>query len=219
VLWSLAVAVVLSWVTPLLRHWAAGWAWWRGAFSLLLGGCLIYTPLAAQAKINDRFDRAIGPSLDGMAYMRTATYHEGQSTLKLEWDRQAMRWMLENIQGSPVVLEANVLLYRWGNRVSIYTGLPTIVGWDWHQRQQRGHIAGEGVNKRVREVEEIYSTGDLTRAQQLLHHFQIKYIYLGELERAVYPADGLAKFERWAEEGLLQEVYRNPAVVIYEVGG
>jgi YYY domain-containing protein len=219
VLWALAAAAVLALIEPRLQHWKAQRSWWRTAFLLLLAGCLMYTPLAAQAKVSDRFDRTIGSMLDGMAYMRTATYQEGESTLKLEWDRQAIRWMLENIQGSPVVLEANVLLYRWGNRVSIYTGLPTIVGWDWHQRQQRGHIAGEGVNRRVRDVREIYATGDLARAQQLLGRFQVKYIYVGELERAVYPADGLAKFARWAEEGYLQEVYRNPAVLIYEVVG
>ena len=216
-LWALAAAAALAWIVPRLRRWAAGWPWWRAAFALLLAGCLLYPPLAAQAKINDRFDRAIGPTLDGMAYMQTAVYQEEESTLKLEWDRQAMRWMLENIPGSPVVLEANVPEYRWGNRVSIYTGLPTVVGWNWHQRQQRGHIAGDEVTRRVREVEEIYSTGDLIRAQQLLRRFQVKYVYLGELERAVYPADGLTKFERWAEEGFLQEVYRNPGVVIYKV--
>ena len=219
VLWALATAVALARVAPRLHHWTAGWPWWQAACGALLVGCLIYTPLAAGAKISDRFDPSIGPTLDGMAYMRSATYQEGESTLKLEWDRQAIRWMLENVRGSPVVLEANVLLYRWGNRVSIYTGLPTIVGWDWHQRQQRGHVAGEGVTRRVQEVGEIYSTGDLTRAQELLHRFRVKYVYLGELERAVYPSEGLAKFEHWAEEGSLQEVYRNEGVVIYEVVG
>jgi hypothetical protein len=42
---------------------------------------------------------------------------------------------------------------------------------------------------------------------------------LGELERAVYPTDGLDKFERWTQERFLQEVYRNKGVVIYEVVG
>ncbi|MEA3345466.1 MAG: DUF2298 domain-containing protein [Chloroflexota bacterium] len=217
VLWALASAVALAWTVDWLRRWAAGWPWWRAAFVLLLAGCLIYPPLAARAKINDRFDRSIGPTLDGMAYMRTATYQEGEFTLKLEWDRRAVRWMLENVQGSPVVLEANDLLYRWGNRVSIYTGLPTIVGWDWHQRQQRGHIVGDRVRRRVEVVGEIYSTLDSERAELLLRRFRVKYIYLGELERALYPTDGLAKFERWAKEGFLQEVYRNPGVVIYSV--
>ena len=30
--------------------------------------------------------------------------------------------------GSPTVLEAQIPEYRWGSRVSIYTGLPTILG-------------------------------------------------------------------------------------------
>ena len=42
--------------------------------------------------------------------------------------------MEENIQGTPVVLEAQTPEYRWGSRVAIYTGFPTVVGWSWHQR-------------------------------------------------------------------------------------
>jgi YYY domain-containing protein len=219
VLWALATAAVLPRIQRWLRHWPRCSSCWRAVFVLLLLGCLLYVPLATQAKVSDRFDRSIGPTLDGMAYMASATYQEGESELQLEWDRQAMRWMLANIQGSPVVLEANVLLYRWGSRVSIYTGLPTIVGWDWHQRQQRGHIAGEAVNRRVREVQEIYGTTDLERAQQLLRQYRVKYIYLGELEHAVYPVEGLGKFERWVDDGFLREVYRNAGVVLYEVTG
>jgi YYY domain-containing protein len=219
VLWALSAATALAWILPRLRRRRGRWLWWRTGACLLLAACLVYTPLATRAKTNDRFDRSIGPTLDGMAYMRLATYQEGDSTLELEWDRQAIEWMLVNIQGSPVVLEANVLLYRWGSRVSIYTGLPTIVGWDWHQRQQRGHIAGEAVNRRVREVEEIYSTDDLDRAQDLLGRYRVRYVYVGELERAVYRPDGLTKFEQWSEDGFLRTVYRNPGVTVYEVVG
>jgi uncharacterized membrane protein len=71
----------------------------------------------------------------------------------------------------------------------------------------------------VREVEEIYSTTDLERAQQLLRRYRVKYVYLGELEYAVYPAEGLGKFEYWADGGFLEEVYRNTGVVLYEVVG
>jgi uncharacterized membrane protein len=45
----------------------------------------------------------------------------------------------------------------------------------------------------------------------------IDYIYLGQLERIVYPVEGLAKFERMAEDGLLEVVYSNEQVTIYQV--
>ncbi len=52
-------------------------------------------------------------------------------------DEEAFAWLRRSVVGSPVVLEASVPPYRWGSRVSVYTGLPTVIGWDWHQRQQR----------------------------------------------------------------------------------
>jgi uncharacterized membrane protein len=45
----------------------------------------------------------------------------------------------------------------------------------------------------------------------------VRYIVVGTLERAQYPPEGLAKFERMAAEGKLSVVYTNPGVTIYEV--
>ena len=39
----------------------------------------------------------------------------------------------------------------------------------------------------------------------------------GKLEEAYYSAEGLAKFAQMADQGLLQEVYRNDGTVIYAV--
>jgi uncharacterized membrane protein len=35
--------------------------------------------------------------------------------------------MQDNIQGSPVIVEANCPEYRWCTRYTIYTGLPGVV--------------------------------------------------------------------------------------------
>ena len=99
------------------------------------------------------------PTLDGMAYMAEATYRDEERDLDLPSDWRAIRWMLENVDGTPVILEGSAPLYHWGSRYSIYTGLPTVLGWDWHQKQQRiGYT--ERVDQRQREVNRFYETPD-----------------------------------------------------------
>ena len=69
--------------------------------------------------------------------MDEAVYHTRGITLEFATDRPGIEWLRDNVNGAPVVVEAQWDLYTWANRVSIYTGLPTILGWDWHQTQQR----------------------------------------------------------------------------------
>ena len=71
--------------------------------------------------------------------MATAHYEDNGKDLRLPDDFTAINWMLDNIQGTPVIVEGLAPLYHWRSRVSIYTGLPTVLGWDWHQTQQRCH--------------------------------------------------------------------------------
>ena len=72
---------------------------------------------------------------------------------------RAIRWMLENVEGTPTILEGATPLYHWGSRFSIYTGLPTVLGWDWHQKQQRMAYSNR-VEERQREVDRAYESAD-----------------------------------------------------------
>jgi uncharacterized membrane protein len=45
----------------------------------------------------------------------------------------------------------------------------------------------------------------------------ISYVYVGQLERTVYPDEGLEKFEDLRGFGYLALVYQNPGVKIYQV--
>jgi YYY domain-containing protein len=193
------------------RSWVSGL--WLGALALLLGGSFIYPVLGAPARLADRF-APLPLTLDGTAYMEQAVHGEEGQPLALKWDLEAIRWLQDNVTGSPVVLEAHHEQYHWSGRISSYTGLPTVLGWPWHQIQQRGPKAD--VPTRAAVVREIYNTIDATRAESLLRQYQVRYIVVGELERAYYSPQGLQKFDIMASRGVISIVFRSPAVLIYQ---
>jgi YYY domain-containing protein len=222
VLWSVVAVVSLSDLAEHTIRWSVRRQrlWW-GVFTVLFCLAALYPPLATKAKISDRFDVALGPGLDGMAYMTEAVYHD-EGPLELKWDYAAINWLLDNVQGSPVIAEGNTErrgLYRWGSRVSIYTGLPTIIGWGWHQRQQRSAMPGEWIERRINDVERLYSDPDPEVGLRILRKYDVEYVYLGELERSYYPGSGLDKFEELRERGVLAVSYESERVKIYKVLG
>lgn len=219
-LWGVAAAAAFAVIVPRLREWRPRWRFlWSAIFVLLLVAVLFYPLMASLAKIQDRFTPGSDPGLDGMAYMRQAVQVEQDQPIKLVDDYEALNWLLDNVKGSPVVLEsAGVPLYRWNSRVSIYTGLPTVIGWDWHEKQQRSMLPWDVVEGRVADVQTIYMDDDWTRAGPLLQKYNVVYIYVGDLERINYPGSGLDKFED-AVGTLLDKVYQNRSVAIYRLRG
>jgi len=203
------------------RAWTPTWrrlAW--AVTAVLFAGVMLYPITAAPAKVRDRFSAEASPhGLDGMTYMDKAVYADNNRDMMLADDKDAIQWMLRNVDGSPVILEGTTPGYRWGNRYSIYTGLPAVQGWDWHQKQQRSVVPGVEIDRRLANVREIYDTGDLARAQKLLDHYGVSYIVVGPLEQAYYNPQGLGKFEKMVQQGYLQPAYTNKSVKIYEVVG
>jgi YYY domain-containing protein len=158
VLWGLAAAIGVAWVREVYHRWLPEWRGvWRAGFVMLFGIALLYPLFATHAKINDRFDRSVGPTLDGAAFMERAILHEVDQTtgspvqIPLVWDYQAIRWMQEEVPGSPIVAEINTQprLYGWGNRFAMWTGNPAIAGWDHHQRQQRAAAQPQEIDRHL----------------------------------------------------------------------
>ena len=133
-------------------------------------------------------------TLDGMSFMKYSTYFENDLVMDLSQDYDAIRWMQDNIKGTPTIVEANLPEYRWGNRFTIYTGLPGVLGWNWHQRQQRAINPSEWVTDRMEDINNFYSSADLENAKDFIDKYQVDYIIVGQLEKAVYPEKGLEKF-------------------------
>jgi len=192
--------------------------------AVLLLLAALYPLVAIPAKMGDRYVEEAPRGLDGAAYMRFVERHESGDginapPMRLEYDYDTIEWLERNLPGTPIVLEGTTggYQYRWGNRISIYTGLPTVVGWEWHQRQQRAAFNDRVVFDRNADVKEFYSTTDADRAFTLLQRYEVEYVVLGQLERAYYDPAGLAKFEQMEQTGRLRRVYENPGGVVYQV--
>jgi YYY domain-containing protein len=195
------------------------WAW-RGAAALLIAGVLVYPLTATPARLADRYDSGVGWTLDGAAYMRSpnATWAENGKTFSFAEDARAIDWLREHVRGTPIVLEAQTEAYRWGGRVSIYTGLPTLLGWPGHESQQRAvtQVAPVLESRRIL-IEQLYNGTSPGETLQALRLYGVEYIYVGQLERALYDPAGLAKFDAMAAAGQLQRVYAQDQTSIYQL--
>ncbi|MGD1994155.1 MAG: DUF2298 domain-containing protein [Anaerolineae bacterium] len=192
VMWAIAAALALAW---LLRKRSVLARLSSVAALLLVGAGLIYLPLAIPARMKEH---GAPPTLDGAAHL----YRSEPA------DFAAIAWLNENVEGTPVVLEAPGGSYNYEGRVSAFTGLPTVLGWAGHELQWRGSYEEQG--RREPDIERLYASTNLPEMLVLLDRYDIRYVYVGPTERHRYPAPGLAKFDQW-----LDVVYQANEVAIY----
>jgi len=207
---------------------------WQAVLMLLIVAALVYPVMGTPTRVRDRFDRSppIG-TLDGMAYMTVGTLVWPQNNpINLEYDYEAIRWLQDNVKGTPVLAEAKIGYYREGGmRVASYTGLPLPLG-GLHQNEQR---PPEQIGQRDGRYMEFWNTTDPARAWELIRDLDISYIYMGQLEQTLYNpqltgslmqwgvtffvTDGINKFETLVDQGLLKVAYENERTRIYQVAG
>lgn len=99
-------------------------------------------------------------------------------------DAAAIRWLKENIEGSPVVLEANGDSYTGYERVSASTGLPTVLGWYVHEWLWRNDVPD--LNEKSADIETIYTSADEEMVKELIKRYDISYIFVGGQEQEKY---------------------------------
>lgn len=190
-------------------------AWRLSIFYLLVIAAASYPILASIDKIKDRMSMAAPHTLDGMAYMESSQYFQDGFTMDLAEDFAAIKWMQDHVQGSPVIIEGNATEYKWGNRYTIYTGLPGVIGWNYHQRQQRPGLSDQ-VWQRIEDVSTFYNDASPDVALALLQKYAIRYIVVGQMEHGMYDTQGIAKFAQ-LDGFFWDEVFRVGNTAIYQV--
>lgn len=190
------------------------------ALAVLLFGAALYPALAIPAKARDRWAAQTPHTLDGMAFMQYAVQYENDTQLLLEADYRVIRWLQDNVAGSPTIIEGQgEREYLWGSRIAVYTGLPSVAAWRWHSVQQRMTMPGGTVEARQSDVRYFYNTIDARQAMVILNRYDVRYVILGPYERAYMFDEGLSKFPKMVENGWLEPVYEDQDSTIYRVVG
>jgi YYY domain-containing protein len=224
IFFAVAAGAALGWLAANAAQWRPRLRKaWIGGLVVLVLGAFSYTIFGSYYRIIDRMSETSPKSLDGMAFMPYTTYEfndeysSGPYEVDLKETYDAVRWMQENIDGSPVIVQSILPIYRGGLPFTMFTGLPSVMGWNHHQRQQRGVVADAWVEERYNDIKQFYETTDLYAARAFLRKYGVQYIVLSQLERAYFTGPGLDKFDAMVAAGELRVVFSEGTAVIYEV--
>lgn len=193
-LWSTAAAFGTIY---LVKNFPKGWSL-GGQFVVILGliMALFYPVLALQSK-TDNFSREGGPTLDGRSYLESVQPFEAQAAAWLA--KQPLGVIAEAVGGSYSSSHA---------RMATYTGMPTVLGWDFHEIQWRG--GSELVNPRKNDIAELYCTPDWNRAKEIINQYHIRYLIVGAVEYSTYHPDS-----DLCPSGLREDKFSDHLVILY----
>ncbi len=161
---------------------------------LMASICPVFITISQSKSFNS------APTLDAERFIRE----------EYPYEYEAIEW-LRSKNGTPVVLQAAGFSYAWTSYVSAFTGLPTVLGWEWHEYQWRMNL--EEINIRKSDVERAYTSSEYEDIKKIIYKYNIKYIYIGPVERERYKIT--KAFEQHTENFRL--VFKNKDSEIYEV--
>ncbi len=167
--------------------------------AVLLVGPAWYSVAAGVSKTSDYTGQV---TLDGWAFLDRFN----------PADAAAIDWLNAEADSDARIVEAVGGSYTEHGRISAATGLPTVLGWEGHQRQWRG--TDELFAGRAEEVQRIYEVIDEGFTRDLLDRHGVTYVVIGARERAAYPSLSVEKFDSLGEK-----VFDSNGTTIYDVRG
>jgi uncharacterized membrane protein len=152
------------------------------AFSCFVGGMLNVKAVIQMKRVPVRYF-----TLDGAAYL----YDVDRD------DYELIKWLNQKVPGTPTILEAQGDSYRHYTRIAMHTGIPTVLGWEYHVLQ-RG-LPYEALMERKAAIREIYAGYDLDTTRNLLERMHVDLIVVSSAERELYSVGDIEKFDRHPE--------------------
>ncbi|MBI2051372.1 hypothetical protein HYT33_01275 [Candidatus Roizmanbacteria bacterium] len=111
---------------------------------------------------------------------------DGETWLSKDFpqDYEIIRFLNAHVVGQPTILEAQGDSYTDYERISAYTGLPTVAGWWVHEWLWRG--SPQAVGARIPDISEIYESRNIEKTKALLRKYRVRYVVISGFEREKY---------------------------------
>jgi uncharacterized membrane protein len=205
----------------LLQNLRGAWNWvYRIGLVLVLFMALVYPVLGLPTRTNNFQIPAYNRNLETA---RAAGDPSAWQTAARVWtldggaffdriypdDMAAAAWLRTAPYGIIVEATKPDASYSDYAHVSIYSGLPTVLGWPMHEGQWRGSYEPQGT--RQDDIRRLYETSSWDETQVILSKYGIRYVFVGTLERTAYHLNE-SKFQRH-----LTPVFQQGQVTIYAV--
>ena len=243
--WTLLALASVALVSIIVERWRATPAAWQVVVSGFLGLAVVlslfYPIFGTPARLRQRMaSPPTNAGLDGFAWMATGSVPADQfnnsgsgEPVYFKDDLALIHWLNDTVHGTPVIAEASIGPYRGnGSRISSATGLPTIIGWERHEEQQRDRTI---LPARVEDVRRIYTSSEPRAVQDVLDRYHVRYIVVGDVERKTKLGSGqigaaangepyasptgLATLATMADQGQLRIAWQSGTTLLYEVIG
>lgn len=173
-------------------------------FLILLAGCTLYFFEAVHDSCGNVFDSNNFKGISALYYLK--------NDAAFTKDREVCEYIEENIKDKSTILEAAGLSYTEYNRMSVVTGMPTVIGWETHEWLWKNDY--DAVRMRQDDVRKIYTSTNKDEIRQYVSWYDIDYIYVGDLE-----------YQKYSEEAsgvninLLLDMYEVEYMVAPDGGG
>jgi len=108
-------------------------------------------------------------------------------------DKEIIDYLNTHEKNQPVILETQGDSYTDFERISAFTGLPTVAGWWVHEWLWRG--SSTVISNRIPDVIALYESPNIQQTKMLIRKYRIKYIIVSRMEKQKYASLQEEKFK------------------------
>ena len=141
----------------------------------------LYFPVASA--VSKTVASGLGPDLDGLSFMEARD----------EDELNVIRDISKISDHDDVLVEAVGGSYSEYSRISGSTGVPTPLGWEFHEKQWHGNT--DLFSDRKSDVETLYTTDDKSEIYEIIAKYSLTMVVVGPRERSTYGNINMTMFD------------------------